>query len=882
MPNNIDKIKELVKQFYQENKKEISPNRVPISGKVFDEEELINLVGVALDGWWTESTYSKKFENALKNFLGMNFCSLCNSGSSANLLAFKALTSIKLGDRRIKKGDEVITTAVSFPTTVNPIILSGCVPVFVDVDIPTYNVKIEEIKKAITNKTKAVFLAHTLGNPFQVEEIKQLCKEHNLWLIEDNCIEGDRCSVIRVDGEVQVLTIKEIYQLFKLNNYHKLEVLSHGKIIVEDDIYNLSDEFLNTLSRRQFEIIEAYKKYCGNTDKIIAKVGISRASYYCSVWEIRKKMKEFTVVKCKWSLVEKVIFKGKKKVLNITQNFGQTCVTEDHRLMHFQGVQLRDKKVINFFDNNDRFVNILATDNSKNIELDLSKYFGGYSQNNGSIQYDENWLWFEYKKKYWKGSLSELPKIKRFYKGKDLEALCSLFGFYCSEGSCGHEVRMSSTHIDEIDSAIKCMKSISNLKKIRVSRQESRKNGYIRGNKVFSKSTTYSLNMGHELINILFSILGGTDSHKKMVPNFIFNLDNKYKKIFYDYYINGDGCRKSDNDQDFVVTTASLKMASGINLLNNLLFKKFSRIVITKGKYYDISPVKCLRAIKRKINRINYIDTEAEVYDIVVQGTSSFVDACGNILLHNCDALGSKYNGKYTGTFGDLSCLSFYPAHHITTAEGGAVLTNNPELYKIVQSIRDWGRDCWCGTGCDDTCKRRFKWQLGNLPYGYDHKYTYSEIGYNLKTTDLQSAIGLAQMSKLPGFIEKRKQNFNYLSEKLKDLDNHFILPKAQSKSEPSWFGFPITIKNSKINRQELMEYLNNKGVATRLLFAGNITKQPYFVDYKIEHRKVGDLENADIIMNNTFWVGLYPALTQEHLDYVQEQLRKYANSISN
>lgn len=433
MSDNIDKIKELVKQFYQENKKEIPFNKAPVSGKVFNEQELINLTDAALDCWWTEGKYSKKFENKLKDFLGMSFCSLCNSGSSANLLALKALTSIKLKERRIKKGDEIITTPVSFPTTINPIILAGCVPVFVDVDIPTYNVKVEDVKKAITDKTKAVFLAHTLGNPFQVEEIKQLCKEHNLWLIEDDC-----------------------------------------------------------------------------------------------------------------------------------------------------------------------------------------------------------------------------------------------------------------------------------------------------------------------------------------------------------------------------------------------------------------------------------------------------------------DSLGSKYNGKYTGTFGDLSCLSFYPAHHITTAEGGAVLTNNPELYKIVESIRDWGRDCWCGTGCDDTCKRRFKWQLGNLPYGYDHKYIYSEIGYNLKITDLQSAIGLAQMDKLPDFIEKRKQNFNYLYEKLKDLDNYFILPKAQNKSEPSWFGFPITIKNPNINRTELMQYLNDKGIATRLLFAGNITKQPYFVDYKIEYRQIGKLENADIIMNNTFWVGVYPGLNEEHLNHIEEQLRKYANSISN
>ena len=423
-----NEILELVKKYHNETNKKLPANKVPVSGKVYDEKELQNLVEASLEGWWTESKWSLLFEEKLKFFLNIDCVLSVNSGSSANLIALKTLTSIKLRDRRIKRGDEIITVAAGFPTTVNPIIEIGAIPVFVDVEIGTYDVKVNGIKEAISQKTKAIFIAHALGNPFNIKAIKKICEEHNLWLIEDNC-----------------------------------------------------------------------------------------------------------------------------------------------------------------------------------------------------------------------------------------------------------------------------------------------------------------------------------------------------------------------------------------------------------------------------------------------------------------DALGSKYDGKYTGTFGDLSTLSFYPAHHITTAEGGAVLTNNSQLYQIALSIRDWGRDCYCSTGKDDTCGRRFNWQLGELPYGYDHKYIYSEIGYNLKMTDLQASIGAAQMDKLELFTKKRKENFEYLYNKLKEFEHCFILPKATENSEPSWFGFLLTIKkNSKINRTKFMQYLNENGIGTRLLFGGNLTKQPYFVDYDIKYRQVGDLDNTDIVMNDTLWVGLYPALGKEHLDYVYEMFKKY------
>jgi len=427
MKKNLDEqILELIQS--QGNLIEDLPfNKVPVSGKVYDEKELLNGIKAVLEGWWTEGKWTNSFENKISSFLGINYCSAVNSGSSANLLALKTLTSHKLGEKRIKKNDEIITVAAGFPTTISAILQSEAVPVFVDVELGTYNAKVEGIKEALSEKTKAIFLAHTLGNPFELEEIKNVAGENNLWLIEDNC-----------------------------------------------------------------------------------------------------------------------------------------------------------------------------------------------------------------------------------------------------------------------------------------------------------------------------------------------------------------------------------------------------------------------------------------------------------------DALGSKYKGKYTGTFGDLATLSFYPAHHITTAEGGAIITNDLALLKLSKSFRDWGRDCWCSTGEDNSCKRRYDWKLGNLPEGYDHKYTYSEIGYNMKITDLQASIGVAQMDKLEGFIQKRKENFKYLLDKLEKFGDYFILPEATENSEPSWFGFPLTIKNKKIDRTDFLKFMNQNGIATRLLFAGNMLKQPCFVNRNLEYKVVGDLKNTDTIMNETFWLGTYPRLNDDHLDYVESKINQY------
>ena len=249
----------------------------------------------------------------------------------------------------------------------------------------------------------------------------------------------------------------------------------------------------------------------------------------------------------------------------------------------------------------------------------------------------------------------------------------------------------------------------------------------------------------------------------------------------------------------------------------------------------------------------------------------------------NCDALGSKYKGKYTGTFGDISTFSFYPAHHMTMGEGGAVVSNDPDMHRIICSLRDWGRDCWCPPGKDNTCKKRFGWKMGSLPLGYDHKYVYSHLGYNLKATDFQAAIGLSQLRKLPSFINKRKENFNLLYDgfKKEGLNEYFILPQWLPKSDVSWFGFPLTIKDGmRFRRKKLINFLEERKIGTRLLFAGNILRQPAFTENDICYRVIGSLANTDKICMDTFWIGLWPGISERQIRYMLDVFASFSKAI--
>ncbi len=289
---------------------------------------------------------------------------------------------------------------------------------------------------------------------------------------------------------------------------------------------------------------------------------------------------------------------------------------------------------------------------------------------------------------------------------------------------------------------------------------------------------------------------------------------------------------------------------------------------------YNVQPALLEAAVTARTRAIILAHTLGNPFDL---GEVMRVAQQHNLLVIEdcCDALGARYDGKMVGAFGDVGTLSFYPAHHITMGEGGAVFTNRPELKRQLESIRDWGRDCYCDPGVDDTCRRRFGWKLGDLPEGYDHKYTYSNLGYNLKITDMQAAVGLAQLTRLEGFICARTRNFAFLREALSSVQGDLILPQATPKTEPSWFGFPITLRSDKPSlRKDLVSKLNKHGVGTRLLFAGNLTRQPYMKDQR--YRSVGDLATSDKIMTSTFWIGLFPGLTDAHLNYAAGLIRSF------
>ncbi len=325
---------------------------------------------------------------------------------------------------------------------------------------------------------------------------------------------------------------------------------------------------------------------------------------------------------------------------------------------------------------------------------------------------------------------------------------------------------------------------------------------------------------------------------------------------------------------DEVITVAAAFPTTVNPILQNHLVPVFVDIQLP---FYNVDVTLLERALSPKTRAVVLAHTLGNPFDL-----GTITEFCAHhelwLIEDCCDALGSTYRGQMVGTFGDIATFSFYPAHHITTGEGGCVLTNDPTLQSVIRSLRDWGRDCWCETGQDNTCKRRFQWRFQGLPDGYDHKYVYSHIGYNAKATDLQAAIGIAQLKKLPQFTVARKRNFQFLYRHLAPFEPWLILPEPTPESDPSWFGFPITVKpEAPFTRKELVLFLESKNIATRLLFAGNLLRQPAY--QHITARTIGMLPYTDLVMERTFWVGTYPGLTEEMLDFVVKQIAVFMAS---
>lgn len=328
----------------------------------------------------------------------------------------------------------------------------------------------------------------------------------------------------------------------------------------------------------------------------------------------------------------------------------------------------------------------------------------------------------------------------------------------------------------------------------------------------------------------------------------------------------GDRCLKPGDE---VITVAAGFPTTVNPIIQNNLVPVFVDITIPT---YNVDVTQLDSALSEKTRAIMLAHTLGNPFN--VDAVVAFAKKHDLWLIEDCcDAIGSEYKGRKVGTFGDLATASFYPAHHITMGEGGCVMTNSPLLKTLVESFRDWGRDCWCDPGKDNTCGKRFEWQLGDLPCGYDHKYTYSHIGYNLKATDMQAAVGVAQLKKLPAFIEARRKNFRLIHEGLKGLEEFLILPEATQESDPSWFGFPIAVRgDAPFSRTDLIRKLEAKKIATRLLFAGNLTRQPAYAS--VDYRTVGDLKNTDFLMNQMFWIGLFSGVSETMLRYVMESFK--------
>lgn len=326
---------------------------------------------------------------------------------------------------------------------------------------------------------------------------------------------------------------------------------------------------------------------------------------------------------------------------------------------------------------------------------------------------------------------------------------------------------------------------------------------------------------------------------------------------------------------DEVITVAAGFPTTVNPIIQNGLIPVFVDVEIGT---YNIMTSELEKALSERTRAVVVAHTLGNPFDL--DAVVSFVKKNKLFLIEDCcDAVGSLYDGRMVGSFGDLCTTSFYPAHHITMGEGGAVLTSNPHLERAVRSFRDWGRDCYCEPGANNTCGKRFNMQYGTLPMGYDHKYVYSHVGYNLKVTDMQAAVGLAQIGKLPQFIKKRKENFAKLHEGLEKYKEYLVLPYATEKSDPSWFAFPITVKeNDLFTKNEIVAFLEEHKILTRQLFAGNITRQPAYEE--VEYRVIGDLKNTDYIMNNTFFIGVYPGINYVKLDYVLKTFDEFFKGV--
>ena len=723
---NSDIIVELTKNYIKKQKpKPFIPGSTYItsSGQYFDENDVSALVECALGQWYAEGKYAKTFEKDLRTFYNTSYIRhvvLANSGSSANLLAVTAITDKTFGSRRAQPGDEIITVGVGFPTTINPIIQNGLVPVFVDVDLNTLCPDMDVIENAIVEgKTKGIIIAHPLGNPFDVEQLRDICTEYGIWLIEDNCF------------------------------------VANTLIPTKDGTKHISDIVVG--------------------DKVLGFDGTS--------------FKETEVVATGNHLVHQ------DDVIAIYFENGQTVRCTKNHPFFVRGEWIKAGDLVE-----------------------------------GDEVYHATW--------------SEYVSWRRKPRQYSEEGLRNL-----SDGMKNNNPMYNPEIVKKSSSNRKS--GMSNLeKRVLQTIQEFRLPIQYTGD---------------------FTFWIGDDESGYKNPDFFFEDKNIVFEVYDPTFLYEKGYRDNVWEQEkekhyskFGYKVVFIPLHGWVGIKEREELAKFLRTSISNGiRIERIVPV-------RNPNKLNLEREPKEyvrVYNIKCAPHPNFC-LTGGILVHNCDGLGGSFNGKLLGSLGDISTLSFYPAHHITAGEGGACIVQSPQVEKVLKSYRDWGKSCWCEPGQDNTCGKRFCWKEGELPEGYDHKYTFSRIGYNLKATDLQASLLTSQLKKLPFFIEKRRHNWRILREGLDKYKKYFRFMQPLKGANPSWFGFMIGVKESApFTRRELIDFLENRKIGTRLVFAGNALRQPAYAD--IQCKVFQPLVNSDVVMNQNFWIGVHPSITDEMLAYM-------------
>jgi len=880
---------------------------VPVSGKVFDEEEINNAIEAARDGWWTEGRWAKEFEREFKKFLGVNYVSLVNSGSSANLVALASLTSSVFGERRLKAGDEFITCSVAFPTTVNPGLQYGLKPIFIDAELDTLNIDVSQIEKAITKKTKLIMIAHTLGKPYNLKKIMSLAKKYNLWVIEDCC---DALGS-KYDGKL-VGTFGDI-ATFSFYPAHQMSCSFDTPIPYLDEEGNWNMEPIERI----------YEKYVNNSNKI-------------------KVLSFDNNNKINWTTPSAILRHklGNKKMIKITTQHGRSVeVTEDHSVfvINQQTADIVSKAakqitvndyivttnnipdnhlikhidILKYFKSKDSYVSNFSLDNLKSIKnRDYAWQFK--SRNTLPIKYLKH---YDPNKEKLLVGISQSNKILARIQVND--ELCRLIGYFIAEGSYlnGLVFSFNKTEKELIDDVIKISKNLFSLVPVAVNNNGNAINVVIESKNV------------EIIFKEVFQIKIGAKN--KRIPWFLYHMEENCIKSFVYGYTKGDGSIKilKDNTNRIDVTSVSKALLNDFQYLlskigisasfyrrnkahstkkikgtitsNNENFTlcfsgyKYGDKTITKQNLKDrnnfadqipllpifrkyISIGKGQKIISKK-RLLKNLKSNKKLYSLI-QSNLSFLQVREikkilydkNQFVYDFSVPGKEnFYGGFLGLF-----------MHNTMGEGGAVVTNNSLIHKSIRQFRDWGRDCWCDTGKDNTCRKRFGWKLGELPMGYDHKYIYSQIGYNLKSTDFQAAIGVAQLKKLPDFIIKRKENYQSLYDFFKKYEKYFVLMKMGKKEDPCWFGFPTIVRpGAPFTRNKLTEYLEKNKIGTRNIFSGNLLHHPAYLDLK--YKTAGKIVNADIVMNNAFWLGVYPGIDDSKLNYVKSRISYFMKKIS-